>query len=698
MPTGLRCLNCSTLLQSQEESIVCPQCASRWPVIRGIPRFFQRTSHYWGEIDRRSAAEFLASARKGSWREASRARFSDPDMINGIFNLQRASWLALLGLPSDARALDVGCGYGAITHSLALSVNEVCAVEAIPERIEFTQERLRQEGLDNVILAQASAMDLPFFENSFDLVVLNGILEWVGEWDLEGSPRDVQLKFLSSVWRLLKDNGVAVIGIENRLSLGTFRGGMDHSGIPYTNLVPRWLATRMLQRSSSAHYRTVLNPKKEYRTYTYSAHGYRRLLAEAGYGASTIYWAAPSYNEPSQLIPLKTGSLIRKVALDALDHPGRFATSPWRQKAKRTFASSPFFRWLLPDFVIVASKKQSRQSVLESRLHELNPSVRPQDRQRLVFASFTRPFIHKSVLQPCYLEGSHEPYVIKVNLHPPPMVNQDVLAELKNLSWVDHRLQERPEVSFHVPKPIGSFTNGKSAYTAESSARGIKLSSLIRQPGYAGNLERLKKDFRPILAAIAEMNLTLQELKDVPPVDPAWYGIPDEIKEDDPLLVALESGRYLRKDAVRPPALWVQHGDLSVENIFWDAEAGKIEIIDWGEVAAGLPPLYDVFMLIFSAALIDPSSKRPIEPTPLAFWQASFSDTFLSRHGIAPVFRELLCGVCGQLEVAPDLMPSLLLEFLLIRKHHHRARGEAEMEQIFLHLLRLSLNNSLEKT
>ncbi|MGH9325332.1 MAG: methyltransferase domain-containing protein [Terriglobia bacterium] len=694
MATALKCLNCSQTLQAQEEFIVCPHCASRWPVVRGIPRFFQQESHYWGEIDRQSAAEFLESTRQGCWREVVRARFSDADMMNGVFNLQRASWLALLGLAPDAVALDVGCGYGAITHSLALSMKEVCAVEAIPERIEFTQERLRQERLENVTLVQASAMNLPFFESSFDLVVLNGILEWVGEWDLAGSPRDVQLKFLASIRRLLKDDGVAVIGIENRLSLGTLRGGIDHSGISYTNLVPRRLATRMLQRSSATHYRTKLNPKKEYRTYTYSARGYRKLFAEARYGSSSVYWASPSYNQPSNLVPLEARRLIHEVSLGALDHPGRPVTSSWRHKAKRMFVSSPVFRWVLPDFVIVASKNAARQNALESQLHEqLDCSAQAPRRRPMVFASFTRPFIHKSILRSCGSKGRLDPFVIKVNLHSPPTADQSVLAEFKNLSWIHERTKERTDVSFRVPKPIGSFTNGKTVWAVESTARGAKFSALIRRPGYTANLERLKNDFRSVLVGITEMSQILQEHKDLLPVNPDWYAPPREIRENAQLARILEEKRYLRSDAA--PKLWVQHGDLSVENVFWDRGEGKAEVIDWGEMAAGLPPLYDVLMFVFSSALLNPSSKKSMGRTPLAFWETSFSDTFFSNQGIGPVFRDLLQGACRRLEVNPDLMPSLLLEFLTVRTHYHRSRGETEMEQIFTHLLRFSLSSAL---
>ena len=81
-------------------------------------------------------------------------------------------------------------------------------------------------------------MALPLAENSFDLVIVNGVLEWVGEWDLTVDPRTVQVNFLKKILRLLKDDGILLIGIENRIGWGLFLGGEDHSGMAYTSLVP----------------------------------------------------------------------------------------------------------------------------------------------------------------------------------------------------------------------------------------------------------------------------------------------------------------------------------------------------------------------------------------------------------------------------------------------------------------------------
>ena len=369
--TLLKCLKCEAELDVIRDRCTCPQCGAEWPVSGGIPRFFQAPTYYWGEISRNESRDLLDAARKGSWVEAVRARFPERDnMTFNILDHRRASWAPMLGIDERSVALDIGSGYGAITHSLSRSAGEVYSVEAIPERIEFTQERLRQEGVRNVRLIQASATALPLVDNSFDLVVTNGVLEWVGEWDLEGDPRSAQLRFLNRISRLLKDDGLLVIGIENRFGYSLFLGGNDHSAIPYTSLVPRRVASFMLRHSSKLHHRTQLNKNKEYRTYTYSEQGYRKLLAEAGFGYMSSYWAEPGYNQPYHLVPLSMPQWVREQFLDLLDHPAEAPRRSWRRSLKRAIAASRFLPLVVPEFLLLASKRLDRRTRVQSWVEE----------------------------------------------------------------------------------------------------------------------------------------------------------------------------------------------------------------------------------------------------------------------------------------------------------------------------------------
>ena len=78
------------------------------------------------------------------------------------------------------------------------------------------------------------------------------------------------------------------MGIENRIGYNNFLGAVDHSGLPYTSLMPRRLASMVLQHSKRNHHRMQLNSKREYRTYSYSELGYRKILGKSGFPRTSL--------------------------------------------------------------------------------------------------------------------------------------------------------------------------------------------------------------------------------------------------------------------------------------------------------------------------------------------------------------------------------------------------------------------------
>jgi ubiquinone/menaquinone biosynthesis C-methylase UbiE len=695
--TLLNCLKCKNRLDVYTERCACPKCGMEWPITGGIPRFFQAPTYYWGEVNRNAAGELLEAARKGSWVDAVRSRFPEGDnMIFGLLDLQRASWIPMLGLDERSVALDVGSGYGAITHSISRSVGEVYSVEAIPERIEFTKERLRQEGIQNVRLVQASATALPLVENTFDLVVTNGVLEWVGEWDLEGDPRSTQLRFLGTLWRLLKDDGVLVIGIENRIGYGLFLGNDDHSGIPYTSLVPRRLASFMLRHSSTSHHRTQLNPKKEYRTYTYSERGYRRLLADAGFVDVSCHWADPGYNQPYHLIPLAMPQWVQEQFLDILDHPAPSPRRSWRRQLKRILARSRFLPLVLPDFVLIASKRPGRKTKIQSWLEEELGSDRmlddgAADPRAITWALHTHPFAKKSIVRLGKPRGGQEVAFIKVQMGSREGVDQPE-AEVINLVKVREALQQSDIRSISVPQTLAEMRVGNTSYWLESAAQGVKLARLVRRTDYFRDMRNVKNDFTGIVARAVELTTALQNIRSANTIDARWLEISEDLKNPE-MRAAIEAARYFGASGANSHPGWVQHGDLSIENIFFDQQNGRVELFDWVDLAGGFPPLYDLFSLFYSTGYLAPGDEVIRFPNEEERWIASFKAVFLTDTRFARIARDLILRACEQLKVQANLIPSLLMEFLLIRTHYFRPKS-AVQRRVHLRLLQVCVEKN----
>jgi arsenite methyltransferase len=108
--------------------------------------------------------------------------------------------------------LDIGCGAGVETILAAIMTGETgCAVgvDIVPEMLERAEANLGMTGLPNVSFQKASGENLPFPENSFDVVISNGAINLIP--DKEGT--------LAEILRILKPGGRLMVA--DQVTAGT---------------------------------------------------------------------------------------------------------------------------------------------------------------------------------------------------------------------------------------------------------------------------------------------------------------------------------------------------------------------------------------------------------------------------------------------------------------------------------------------
>ncbi|HUX73205.1 MAG TPA: methyltransferase domain-containing protein [Steroidobacteraceae bacterium] len=136
---------------------------------------------------------------------------------------------------------------------------------------------------------------LPFADASYDVVLLNLVLEWCAGGNPEEPAIAGQPRLLSEIYRVLKPNGTLQLCTKNRFAYRLLVGGGDEHahGLRFGNALPRWLL-RLIVR---------LRGKPAPAGHLHSYGALDRLIRGAGLSPVQSYWAVPEMRFPEQFIP-----------------------------------------------------------------------------------------------------------------------------------------------------------------------------------------------------------------------------------------------------------------------------------------------------------------------------------------------------------------------------------------------------------
>ncbi|MFO0718738.1 MAG: methyltransferase domain-containing protein [Candidatus Paceibacterota bacterium] len=310
----------------------------------GIKKY-TKTDFYWGIVPRSEMESFNALGQEKGFLQAHK-EFSFKERFNYAENYRRADFHFLLPFKKDSVILDLGSGFGNVTIPMAKHYKHVVAADASLPLLEYSSLRAKSENINNIDYVQVDPLEecnLPFKPKSFDVIILNGVLEWVGPAKKDVSPTITQKRFLAYLATLLKDDGFLYIGIENRLFPGWLRRD-PHSKLKYTSILPRFLANWYAKKHGHAD---------GYKTYIYSSFGYKKMLRQAGFGFTKFLYPYTTYREPEYIYSNDTA--VRRFIFAG--YLKNIFTKKWSTFLKfLSFINAD--RIFLSSFMIIASKKR----------------------------------------------------------------------------------------------------------------------------------------------------------------------------------------------------------------------------------------------------------------------------------------------------------------------------------------------------
>lgn len=633
-------LVCPSCGQPLALDVIC-SCAAKTQLELwyGIPRLLFGQS-YWGECSAGKMAAILARMDDVPWKQALEEVAADEAVHHHLCSDIGPDFVHSLPWNEIDTVLDVGSGMGFLTALLADRARQVIALEAVPERALFQRKRAAQDGFANWQPIIASATALPFPAETFDLITLNGVFEYIGLWGA-GDPRQVQQSFLDQVCRLLRPNGFLYVGIETRFGLGNFLGELDHSGLAFTSLMPRWLADWYCRRRAVKFYGSE-QPADGYRTYTYTPAQYERMFHTVGFQRVEVLGAHDGYNRQMALYRL-SDARPRRLTRAIVD-----PAATWKGRLRRWLGNAgPWYHILENEVVVLGRKSADAGRLAWSGLPHDGPITQFSTSNKVFALCFTndRPTsvfkAPKNADAAVWLAKEHAFLQAVEKCH-----GGDV--ERWPLRW---------------PKPLGTVQHhGRTLYQYEY-ADGTPLTRLLLPTSFdAGRFQRL---FAQLIERYIELCCKLTAALPITSPDSAWDKFVQELgqaKINDKSLSQSLHEACAQLQGKRWP-LQVTHGDLSLSNTVVLA-SGAMVLIDWENAGtAGLVAI-DLLRLLYDA----------------------WSDTALlkpkARQAVVARARQTTCDTLARLGVGLDDYPAVVTFFvahqimLLLPRHAEAEAGE----------------------
>ncbi len=170
----------------------------------------------------RAVLEYMHSTKKEYYDEeiSKDSRFEVWYQLSVI----RTGLLSWYEFKKEAKILEIGAGFGALTGLLCDRGSYVAVTERSAVRAEALNQRWEHKDNLHVYAGEWSEID---FGVRFDYIIITGILERA----CNGSKnRQDYVDYLKKVFRLLKEDGILLLSVDNRLGLKYFCGARESHG------------------------------------------------------------------------------------------------------------------------------------------------------------------------------------------------------------------------------------------------------------------------------------------------------------------------------------------------------------------------------------------------------------------------------------------------------------------------------------
>ena len=196
------CPTCKTgqlaLESATSSEVQCADCSASFPVKDGVIDLLSASSRRRSLTQALMEWEPFIAIYESQWFR----KGPGFTLVSGIsFDKEYKMVTQTAQLEGDEILLDLGCGSGIYSRSLAQKLNRgtMVGLDLSVPMLNYASSRARSEGLENLLLIHGNALDLPFPDNEFDAVICCATIHHFSIPDL--------LRAIMEVRRVLKPGG-----------------------------------------------------------------------------------------------------------------------------------------------------------------------------------------------------------------------------------------------------------------------------------------------------------------------------------------------------------------------------------------------------------------------------------------------------------------------------------------------------------
>ena len=388
---NLGCPFCmSEQLEKISEHIKCSECGKTYNIIDDIPNMRDMNAEFvWGDYQEKIDA-LLVAAKKIGWHDAFLKFLSNLELKDAIsvwnrsYGPRRSALNLMLPLSQNSVVLDYGSGLGNISRGLAQLCKSVISIDQLLSHIKWLNYSAKDENISNInSIVGGGNEHIPLKSSSVDIVILNGVFEWVAS-NSKGNPKKVQISFMKEVFRVLKPNGLVYVGIENRINYKYFLGQKEgHIKMKYGALLPRWLTNMYLKLTRGVNYRE----------YTYTLAGYKKIFRGAGFSGVNPFSSWPHYGNISYILPL-----------------GSSNSSGSSFSSKLLFTKSPF-KYFSKSFSLIGLKDGDNKSIIDATIAKIIKGGHVSSQVAITDKTFQMTSTGKAIV---HLRDESGQYILKI--------------------------------------------------------------------------------------------------------------------------------------------------------------------------------------------------------------------------------------------------------------------------------------------